>query len=162
MDETQSTSMNAPPTELLGALLSNPDLLRRVGSILGSMQTEVPASAADQSKVSEDTSPQVVSQASVQTPPLTAPAGGTVTSDGLSSLLSDPAFMEKLPSMIATLKPLLNTVTPPPSGKSSASPAECRDHLLLALKPFLSSERREAIDQILRLAKLGTVFKQLK
>lgn len=146
MDEQQ----NSPPDAMLGALLSNPDLLRRVGSILANATQNGEKRANGEQKEEKSTDVPTVSASS--NPPST---------DGLAAVLSNPAMMEKLPAMMATLAPMLGSLPQPPKNEP-ASPSACRDQLLLALKPFLSPDRRNAVDQILRLAKLGAVFGQLK
>ena len=155
MDEekTTRTSENAPSPDALSALLSNPQLLGRIGELLGGMQA---ASAAKESpKDTENSAAEAIAKAS--SPPI----------DGLGAILSDPAMLERLPQIIAVMKPLLGSLAPSepsaqPTVNVSESPALCREHLLLALKPFLSPTRREAVDSILRISKLGAVFKQLK
>ncbi len=146
MDERQNNS----PDAMLGALLSNPDLLRRVGSILGN-------AAKNNEKATDGVQKEAELTASVPT----VSSGGLPTADGLAAVLSNPEMMEKLPSVIATLAPMLGSIQPQKPHEVS-SPSGCRDQLLLALKPFLSPSRRDAVDQILRLARLGTVFGQLK
>ena len=151
-----SSTPSAPPAALLEGLLSNPEMLQRIGSILGSM-TAAPVSA----ETSASPSPAPTEQASSKDEPVTP----TLAPDGLSSLLSNPALLEQLPQMLSVIKPLLASM-PPPKAASSApapsSPEGCRDNLLHALKPFLSDHRRDAVDTILRISRLGTVFKQLK
>ncbi|MBQ8431724.1 MAG: hypothetical protein IJX28_02465 [Clostridia bacterium] len=141
-----STPASPPMGEALQQLLANPDLLRRVREILAPT-AETPADAP-----SED-SP--VSAAPSTPPPAT---------DGLASLLGDPALLEKLPQIMATVKPLLATLptTPPAQAAEPKSLPACRDHLLLSLKPFLSPTRRDAVDTILRIARLGEILGQLK
>ena len=146
MDERQNNS----PDAMLGALLSNPDLLRRVGSILGN-------AAKNNEKATDGVQKEAELTASVPT----VSSGGLPTADGLAAVLSDPALMEKLPAVMASLRPMLTSLQPPQKPEHT-SPSGCRDQLLLALKPFLSPSRRDAVDQILRLARLGTVFGQLK
>ena len=91
------------------------------------------------------------------------------TGDGLSALLSNPALLARLPQIMAAIKPMLGTLPMTEHGGEKASerkdpppPTICREQLLLALKPFLSHERCEAVDMILRLSKLGAVFQLLK
>ena len=139
---------NNAPDAMLGTLLSNPDLLRRVGSILGGVAQN--GENRTDGVQNEETSIKAAPASS--TPPAT---------DGLASVLANPELMEKLPSVIATLAPMLGSIQPPKPHEVS-TPSGCRDQLLLALKPFLSPERRQAVDQILRLALLGSVFGQLK
>ena len=47
-------------------------------------------------------------------------------------------------------------------GGMSAGRDKYRDGLLLALRPFLSPERREALDTLLRIARLGSVLRQIR
>ena len=107
-------------------------------------------------------------------------AGGDI----LSSLLSNPEIISKLPQVISMLKPLMDsgasvpTATPAPNSahvgsqpSSNATPAglikptkrECdnRAALLYALKPYLKRERQEAIDYMVKLSKLGDILKSL-
>ena len=141
---------NNLPEGALGALLSNPELLGRIGSILGSLS----------SSSTEQKAPTDAEKA--------APSVGVSlpSAEGLGAVLSDPAMMEKLPSVIAAIAPLMqgnqaNPIRTKPQAEKPSG-AVCRDQLLLALKPFLSHERQEAVDRILRLAKLGAAFEQLK
>lgn len=132
-------SNTTPSAEGLEKLLANPDLLRSIGSLMGAAS-------------------------SAETPPV----------DGLSRVLSDPTLMAKLPQVIEMIKPVLQNETPTtppeaPSGESvptiahpGAPRRNCRDDLLLALKPFLSPERAAAIDTLLRLGQLGSVLQALK
>lgn len=136
------------PIEGLGALLSNPELLGRIGGILGSL------------------SPPAESKAAPDADPALPASSALPSAEGLGAVLSDPAMMEKLPSVIAAIAPLMQAnqanMTPARSEPPKPSGAVCRDQLLLALKPFLSHGRQEAVDRILRLAKLGAAFEQLK
>lgn len=80
--------------------------------------------------------------------------------DGISSVLSNPELLSKLPLVMETLKPMLGQSAPqlPPKPLSHE---EERDRLLSSLRPFLSGERQETLDAILKLSKLGEVLKQL-
>ena len=95
--------------------------------------------------------------------------------DGLSALLSNPDLLARLPAMVSMLKPMLQGLEAPPIGESDKAAAEAatmpakessydkrRNDLLLALKPFLSKERCEAVDMILRLSALGNVLRHLQ
>lgn len=132
-------TQNALP-DLLGKLMSDPGLMQRMGEI-------VKTASDSHMQAGEDTSAKLGTSA----PPL----------DGLSALLSNPALLEKLPSMLATVGPLLAGASSPIERREEKSSASQRDALLLALKPFLSQGRREAVDSILRLARLGEVLQQL-
>ena len=143
----------APTAGMLNALLSNPELLQKIGKMMGAMQTT--AATSQGTTVQSDTPPK--SETAAQ-------ASASLPTDGLASLLSDPSALEKLPQIIAVMKPLLGSLTPPsePVKDAKQSPELCRDNLLCALKPFLSPERRDAVDAILRISKLGTILQQLK
>lgn len=126
------------------SLLSNPELLRTLGSLIGNFSK-----------------PKATEEA--------APASAAVPSaDGLSALLSNPEMMEKLPGMIATLAPVMSGLQSPArtetekNAPAHANRAGCRDQLLLSLKPFLSQKRCDAIDTMLRIAALSQVLGQMK
>ena len=147
-DTPSSDAIRSPLGGTAEQLLSNPDLLGRIGSIINTVSA-TPHSATPSSPVNT---------------PQTASSGGGMPMDGLSAILSNPAMLEKLPQIMTMLKPMMAsapavpTVAPP----REKSMADCRDDLLCALKPFLSPERREAVDSLIRIAKLGIVLKQLK
>ena len=104
-------------------------------------------------------------------------------SDILSSLLSNPELLAKLPTIISTVKPFLEIFAAssgqggparqdiPAAAKTDGFPvmAKNKEHggnahrsaLLCALKPYLSSDRRQAIDYIIKLDRLGDVLKTL-
>lgn len=94
-----------------------------------------------------------------------APSGGEngstspAAEDGGADLWNNAALMEKLPGILSALRPLLSGMRTASLQKGNLSD---RDALLLALKPFLSPARQEAIDTILRVSRLGGVIKNLK
>lgn len=67
--------------------------------------------------------------------------------------LTTPTPDKKLPEMLATIAPLLSHSGPRSDDK--------RAHLLLALKPYLSSGRCEAIDYIIKFSNLSEILKNL-
>ena len=142
-------------------LLANPDLLRRVGSVLAAMNSAQPKGVSVGEPIeTEEGTENVSTQNDTGGAPMPAPS-----MDLLGSLLSNPALLEKLPQMLAVMKPLLSAPPPPKKEEPhahSGSVSECRDRLLLALKPFLTPARREAVDSILRISHLGSIFTQLK
>ncbi len=75
----------------------------------------------------------------------------------IDSLLSNPDIMSKLPDVINVIKPLM-------SGESTqhSHDENKRLALLMALKPYLSPRRCEAIDYIARMSKLSQTVKGLK
>ncbi len=141
---------------LLSGLLANPALMGRIRDLMASSSGTTEEKAADTSADNAEK-------------PTSLPAGGLLGSDGLASILGNPDLMAKLPGIIAVLKPLLADL---PLASSPAAPASakespksvpvCRDNLLLALKPFLSPQRCDAIDSMIRIAKLGEILGHIK
>ena len=98
----------------------------------------------------------------------------------LSSLLSTDV-LSKLPQLISTFKPILelmgNTAPPKvskatepsqaptlpahPSASARSRSEEDRSALLCAMKPYLSRDRQNAIDYIIKLSRLGDILKTL-
>ena len=149
-EETKSNleSANLPPPAASEAPMISPELIRRVASMLstGGGADAPPSSSGTASAASAERSD---------------------GNDALSSLLSDPALLQRLPQILAVMKPLLNSAplshdaqkaSPPKKG----APDNHRDRLLLSLKPFLSPSRCQAIDTMLRIAQLGELFGQIK
>ena len=75
------------------------------------------------------------------------PAGGSV----LGAL--PPDLMGKLPMLMSTLGPML--------GKAEGKKDE-KTALLLALKPYMSPGRCDAIDKLIMFGRISEVFKQLR
>ena len=117
----------------------------------------------------ENENPNVAPQETGQSPPNVA--------DGLGAVLSNPELMAKLPQIMAMLRPMMEQQTAAPQPQSGNEGAETpataspiaplkkttdnRSALLLALKPFLSEDRRNAVDAMLRLSTLGDVLRRL-
>lgn len=115
----------------------------------------------------ENENPNIQPQEAGQSPP---PA-----IDGLGAVLSNPELMAKLPQVMAMLRPMMEQATAggasapaesaptalQTSGGVQKKPADNRSALLLALKPFLSEDRRNAVDAMLRLSALGDVLRKL-
>ena len=151
-DIESNTPKPIDASALLGSLLSNPDLLRNISSMIGKSgegATEKPA-------------PQPISSPSV--------ANNDAVTDGISRVLSNPEMMAKLPDVMKMLAPMMQGVQSSP-GESSPTSASlqseekdrrgCRNDLLIALKPFLSPERCHAIDMLLGLSRLGDVLQKM-
>lgn len=111
--------------------------------------------------------------------------------DILSSLLSNPELIAKLPTIISSIKPIieiLGSVRPVGSVASDSAPSsdsaptsakpdtpesipasavklggrsDSRTALLCAMKPYLSHDRQNAIDYIVKLGRLGDILKTL-
>ncbi len=98
----------------------------------------------------------------------------------LSSLLSNPELLSKLPELISIVSPLLSNLSPignaqthtPAAPQNQAKPAgaflptqsrevQNSNALLCALKPYLKKERQDAIDYMIKLNRLGDILKTL-
>ena len=73
--------------------------------------------------------------------------------------LDDEAFSALLGS-IGTMAPLVKSLGGALGGKPSAACA-AREHLLLSLKPYLSPARCEAVDYLVRIARLSDIIHSL-
>ncbi len=75
-----------------------------------------------------------------------------------------PEMMARLPQMMAALSPLVSGMhgDKKESGesKSGASDADKRKKLLAALKPYLSSSRRDAVDSIMKVTEMTDLLSQ--
>ncbi len=142
-EENAMENTNLPPvdTGALGSILSNPELMEKIKQLAGELKKDLPP----ESNPLEDR-------------PASPP---TNLSDGLAGILSNPAMMEKLPAILSAMSPMLNAPEKPKNDRTH-TPSHDRDRLLLALKPFLSPARRDAIDTILRVAKLGEILGQIR
>jgi hypothetical protein len=140
-NETKTT----PQTSPIETLLSNKELLARLSDIAKDLKS----SAGDATgSPAQETSATPKNEASDPSP---AP-----TAEGLSAALSDPVLMAKLPEVVAALASVSGAERP------KKAPHDKRTALLLALRPYLSESRCEAIDYITRIGKLGDVLKNLK
>ena len=63
--------------------------------------------------------------------------------------------------LVSAIAPLLSGGAPPPP-KQKGNACGRREALLLALKPYLSAERCEAVDYLLRLARVGDAIRSLQ
>jgi hypothetical protein len=77
----------------------------------------------------------------------------------IDSLLSNSDIISKLPQMVGLLKPLLASTN---TEKSNSQNANKHMALLMALKPYLSPKRCEAIDYFEKMSKISETFKGLK
>ncbi len=113
----------------------------------------------------------------------TANVGGDI----FSALLSNPELLSKLPTILSTVKPIIellgsggniqasatqssapqaaiSAITPQsaPAALQRTNPSsDSRTALLCAMKPYLSRERQNAIDYIVKLGRLGDILKTL-
>lgn len=110
-----------------------------------------------------------------ESPPLkdagTSQSRGNDPPDIISSLLSNPELLSKLPTLMSSVKPIIEILGKGQSPKASASPntdekkeppiSDRRSALLCAMKPYLSHDRQVAIDYIIKLSRLGDILKTL-
>ena len=123
---------------MLDKVLSNPEILTTVASALSGVSSNGGAEASNKD-IEKSSAEQSVA----------APAP-----------LDTDAMMQKLPQMMKMLSPMLSG-----SGAKNHSPAhdpsDKRTCLLLAIKPYLSPERCEAIDYIIKFSKLSEILKTI-
>lgn len=88
--------------------------------------------------------------------PVTAPTSPPTVSP-LAGLLSNPTLLSALPTVLENIGPLLGSV----SGGTGSAPTATRPHaidrhtaLLCAVKPYLSPERQNAADTVIRLCRV--------
>jgi hypothetical protein len=112
--------------------------------------------------------------------PSSQPQGASPQPDILSTLLSNKELIARLPQIISVAKPMLELLGSQTNLKkdteaksdplpTSARPAESqrsandanRAALLCAMKPYLSHDRQNAIDYIIKLSRLGDILKTL-
>ena len=86
----------------------------------------------------------------------------TASAPSVGNALSNPELMEKLPDVMAMLRPMLSAAPQKSASSPPSSAAHHRVALLCALKPYLSSERCEVIDYFTRMSKMGDLLKNLK
>ena len=129
-------------SSILGELLSNKELMDKIGEIAGNAKAQESADVEARTSV-PSVSPADLSKAS---------------ESGIESLLSNPDIMSKLPDVISVIKPFMSGK---PEEKSHPT-LDKRLALLVALKPYLSPKRCEAIDYIAKMSKLSETFKGLK
>ena len=96
----------------------------------------------------------------LEDPEVQAAANDTVGDDGTAlpaggSLLGalPPDLMSKLPALMGALGPMMGGK----GGKKDEKTA-----LLLALKPYMSPQRCDAIDKLITLCRLGEIMRQIR
>ena len=140
--------------EGLERLLSDPEFQSRFRTVLAGLK----ASARSEDPPNDDGAPEE-NDGNAPAPANAEEAFPTASvpdSDGLASVLSDPALLGMLPGLLGG-QPPSGPPAPRPTG-----PEQRRRDLLLALKPFLSRERGEAIDMILKISQLGSVIRAIR
>jgi len=167
--------MNAQNTdfsEIIKKLVSNPEALASIASILGQSAGAGDKSRSGADKADAEDKPAVENGLPDENSDTVKPPGEEPTSpfgaDMFSSLLSNPELLSKLPAMAEAIKPLFESfisktgaaAADAPNG--SALPAlaskgytgDRRAALLHALKPYLTKEKSEAIDYVLKVLEI--------
>ena len=133
-------------SDALDRLLANPELLSTVAAAIGASppaEVEVNGASAEKSgtennaeeKIKKDTEAEAVS-------------ANTHTED----------ISQKLPELMSSVAPVIAAI----SGRGGKQPDDDRTRLLCALKPYVNSHRRDAIDTMVQLARISEVIKTVK
>ncbi len=132
---------------LLGTLLSNPDMITRMGEIISRYTSTESSNDRDENAQSPHISDHIDNNsADIESSfPTSAPMSDTSAAD-LSAIL--PTIVHALGKGGSGL------------GDENASNKE-QTALLLAIRPYLSENRRELIDAFLKMNKLGELIKKL-
>lgn len=133
--ETKAPSTDAL-SDMIGRLMSNPEVMKIIGSMAGKSQKTTEESPNDESDVSVSVSEN-------------------------ASALTDTST--KLPDVISALSPMLSGIASLKSDKPpKLSPKdERRACLLRAIKPYVSHGRSEAIDYMIQLSRITELMKNL-
>lgn len=148
----------SPLPEALGRLMRDPALLSRIGEIVKTAAEAPPSeeTAAPSPKDAQSAPPEEASaKAEAETETETEKSPSLPV--GASPLAASPALLEMLPALLSSFggRPLSGT------GRGKGPMGE-REALLCALKPFLSPARREAVDTVLRVARLRELLQGLQ
>lgn len=138
MDEQEKVPNQADLSGVLEGLFSDPQAREQFEKIVGTLKENLQNSPPSELQNDEKSHPM------------------SSGSDGLAAILSNPALMEKLPALLAGMK------QPTQSPTVAKTPEDRRRDLLLALKPFLSGDRGNAVDLILQISRLGAVLRMMR
>ena len=117
---------------MLSGILSDSETMSRLSGILGGIKENVEADSESQP----------------------ASAGG------IADILENKELMAKLPEVISVIKPIVSGEGKKEGGDKKPT-FDKRTALLVALKPYLSPRRCEAVDYMIRLSKLGDLLKTI-
>lgn len=179
MNDLQNTNQDTDSRPK--AATQNDFLNELLGKIMSSSASQTASPSADSQRKGNDD----IQDSSAKS----APAGASPSPDILSSLLSNPDLLTKLPTIISAIKPVMDILSSTAQAKdsvavssqmsdpSTAQPtsptinlqhddrhkkeADCRAALLCAMKPYLGRDRQNAIDYIIKLSRLGDLLKTL-
>lgn len=143
MNEQPTPSPEEGLAAAMESLFSDPATRERFEEMVRNLRANLPANGE---KTSQESDPPPAGDV-----PASAPA------DGLAAILSNPTLMANLPNLLAGMRP-----APAPVPAREKSPEDRRRDLLLALKPFLSKDRENAVDLILQISRLGAVLRMMR
>lgn len=148
----------SPLPEALGRLMRDPALLSRIGEIVKTA-AEAPPSEETAASSPKDAQSAPLEEASAKTEAETETETEKSPSlpVGASPLTASPALLEMLPALLSSFGRRL----PSGTGRGKGPMGE-REALLCALKPFLSPARREAVDTVLRVARIRELLQGLQ
>ena len=156
MDEEKQNNTENQLQNGLGAILSNPDMLAKMAEAVKKLGVLNDSSDDGAKEKSAQAASAPAAENTVQTA-LGNMGGGA---NPLAALASNPEIISKLPDIISAFGGMGG------GGRSGATGGEKKDQdrrtaLLLALRPYLSPRRREIVDYLIKMNKLGDVFKNL-
>lgn len=124
---------------MIDKILANPELISMVASALSS-----PSSAAASTEAVQES----------------APSADSAQASADAEASAAPSAADKLPELMTALMPALASMKGG-APKGSHGGGDRRSCLLVALKPYLSRERCEAIDYMVKLGKISDVFRNM-
>ena len=137
--ERETNTANSPPSlsDAMEKIMAHPELISMVASVLGAPEAS-PATEPEAETVSRPKE-----EAAAE-----ADGGGTVA-----------APTGAAPEWLNAFLPLLSGMAE--KGKRGKPPEDPRSCLLLALRPYVSGGRQEAIDYMIRLSQISDLLKHL-
>lgn len=135
-DQTQNNSDAAPENDLL-SILSDPNALSGISGAL--KRLGIFSSDEEKEPFSEDSEENSAAEQTADLSPLSALAG-------------NDELMKRIPQILSLVSRL----------GSAPKKDDKRSRLLLALRPYLSARRQDAIDRLIALGAVGDALKSLK
>lgn len=163
MDEEMNAGRDEKGAEggfggLVETLLKNPELLTKISGMLSGLNNPGSSPGQDAPAADGDTEGNPVSHKPDD------------ISKKFASLLENRELMSMLPGILSGLKPPASSDSLPAGAGHGGGPhhghhgkagADKKVALMCALKPYMSGRRREMIDYLIRINKLGDIFQTL-
>ncbi len=128
---------------MLGEVMRDPEKMAQLRTIMASLGSVTQASEPPKEEAAPVPSAHAEEEETTSHP---------ASPDILGSLLANPALLTQLPTLLGAFS---GEKEGPPSGAESRRRPDHRTALLLALKPYLSDGRRQMIDYIVNISRLG-------